>query len=270
MTKINHLLTIITIVKNGAGTIERCVSSIVKQKTRQIEYILIDGASTDGTKVVIESYIDDIDILMSETDHGISDAMNKGIQLASGHFILFVHADDYLEEGAISTLLTYIASDPIVQFIHCFGVNLYNSQNQFITTSYSRIKLISRESSIHHAAVLMPRNLLLSLGGFDTKCRFAMDYDSFLRAYKKNQRFVNHMKVVANRTLAGVSYQNRRLAMKELVQIRSNYNSTQNVWFWYYYSLVKDELGRILKKSSLGIRAYRFIWKKWNKKRSQT
>ena len=80
-------ISIITVVYNGASTIADCISSVISQTYPDIEYIVIDGNSTDGTQRVIESFGDKIDIFRSEPDKGIYDAMNKGIKLASGEVI---------------------------------------------------------------------------------------------------------------------------------------------------------------------------------------
>lgn len=89
------MITIITVVYNGARFLEKTIQSIIEQSYDNVEYIIIDGGSTDGTLEIINKYKDKIDILVSEKDNGIYDAMNKGLVLASGKWINFMNCGDY-------------------------------------------------------------------------------------------------------------------------------------------------------------------------------
>ena len=80
--KLDHLLTIITVVKNGAKTLEKCIKSVIDQKDVNIEHIIIDGCSSDSTVSILKKYSKNIDYWISEKDEGIYDGMNKGLQLA--------------------------------------------------------------------------------------------------------------------------------------------------------------------------------------------
>ncbi len=93
----NHpLITIITLSLNAEKHIRETIESITHQTYENIEYMIIDGGSTDSTMSIIKEYGSGISHWISEPDNGISDAMNKGIKLATGDFLLFIHADDYL------------------------------------------------------------------------------------------------------------------------------------------------------------------------------
>ena len=91
-----HDLSIITVCYNCTSSIEKTVKSILAQKEDSVQYIVIDGASSDGTLDVLKQYSNKIDILVSEPDEGIYDAMNKGIGLAEGKYLLFINAGDIL------------------------------------------------------------------------------------------------------------------------------------------------------------------------------
>src|ERR1700761_112956 len=92
-------LSIITIVYNNASDIERTILSVINQTYKNIEYIIIDGASTDGTLNIIGKYRDSISKLVSEPDKGIYDAMNKGLQQATGDYVLFMNSGDEIYAG---------------------------------------------------------------------------------------------------------------------------------------------------------------------------
>jgi glycosyltransferase involved in cell wall biosynthesis len=94
-------ISIITVVFNAQNTIERCINSVLGQKFNNVEYIIIDGGSTDDTCKIINNYIGDIDVFISEPDNGIYDAMNKGIALASGDIIGTVNADDFFADDDV-------------------------------------------------------------------------------------------------------------------------------------------------------------------------
>ena len=87
-------ISIITVVRNNVATINDAINSVLSQTYKNIEYIVIDGASTDGTVGVVQSYTNKIDKFITEKDHGLYDAMNKGITLATGDIIGILNSDD--------------------------------------------------------------------------------------------------------------------------------------------------------------------------------
>jgi len=90
------LITVITVTYNAANAVESTIKSVVNQSYQHFEYIVIDGNSTDGTQTVVEQYLDKIDVWLSEPDKGIPDALNKGVKLAKGKYIIFILAGDTL------------------------------------------------------------------------------------------------------------------------------------------------------------------------------
>ena len=100
-------LSIITVVKNSESNIEKTIRSVIDQKYKNLEYIIIDGKSTDGTLELIKKYKDKVSLIISEKDEGIWDAMNKGIKLANGDIIGFLNSDDIYYPGALSTVNEY-------------------------------------------------------------------------------------------------------------------------------------------------------------------
>ena len=108
-----NLITIITVVKNSAPTIEKCIESVLDQNYGKIEYIIIDGNSNDGTEKVIQKYKNKISKILIEKDNGIWDAMNKGIGIAQGEIIGFLNADDYYNPDALEIVNNYFNTHPI-------------------------------------------------------------------------------------------------------------------------------------------------------------
>ena len=97
-------VSIITVCYNSSKTIERTIKSVLKQKYNNIEYLIIDGGSNDSTMDVINKYRENIDKVLSESDSGLYDAINKGIKLSTGEIIGLLHSDDiYASDDVIST-----------------------------------------------------------------------------------------------------------------------------------------------------------------------
>ena len=105
------LVSIITVVFNGERFIEKTINSVISQTYKNIEYIIIDGGSTDKTLDIIRQYEDRIDYWISEPDNGIYNAMNKGIKLSRGKLIGLINSDDWYMENAVETVVArYLAN----------------------------------------------------------------------------------------------------------------------------------------------------------------
>ena len=125
----NYKISIITVVKNSLSTIEKTIRSVINQDYKNIEYIIIDGNSTDGTNKIIDKYKDKISLVIKENDNGIWDAMNKGINLAKGEVIGFLNADDLYYPNALTLVNKYFFENDI-DFL--FGsVKKYKIMNGF-------------------------------------------------------------------------------------------------------------------------------------------
>ena|ERR1700760_4390256 len=103
-------ISLITVAYNAQDTIESCITSVLRQRSRNIQYIVIDGGSSDNTTQIINKYKDKIDIFITEPDHGIYDAMNKGIALATGDIIGTLNADDFFaDDDILNNVITVFA-----------------------------------------------------------------------------------------------------------------------------------------------------------------
>lgn len=198
-------ISIITVASNAAATIGDCLSSVASQDYGAVEVIVVDGASTDATLSIVTSFGEHVDRVLSEPDRGIGDAMNKGLALASGEYILFLHADDYLiSPDAISRVVAAIGKNPVAD-IHAFGLDFLSGDipNRRMARGFSW--WMNFKSRILHQAVFCSRTLFDRLGGFDTDFRIAMDYDFFLRAYRAGAVLERHDDVVAVMRDTGIS-----------------------------------------------------------------
>ena len=108
MEKETYKVSVITVVYNGVKTIERTIKSVLGQSYGNIEYIIIDGNSTDGTQQLVTKYLDSIAYFISEKDSGIYDAMNKGIDRATGDYVIFINSDDWLADNSIGRCIGFL------------------------------------------------------------------------------------------------------------------------------------------------------------------
>ena len=176
-------ITVVTVCLNAEKYIEQTITSVAEQTYENIEFLIVDGNSTDQTLDLIKKYEDFIDMWISETDSGIADAMNKGIQMSSGDFLLFLNADDYLYSNeALEQCVKHIQ--------HECEIALFNII--FSKTKGSSLLLRPRgfnwwnhfKMGVYHQGVLCHREVFQKIGNFDTQFKLAFDYDFFLRAHK--------------------------------------------------------------------------------------
>jgi glycosyltransferase involved in cell wall biosynthesis len=183
MPDANPSISIITVSCNARDTIERTITSVLGQTYPRIEYVLVDGASIDGTADIVRAYGSRLAVWISEPDGGIADAMNKGLACSTGALVLFLHADDYLrDDRAIASAVEAMAGADadIYAFDILFGSASSPSRRRprgFTWHMYFK-------TGVFHQAAFCRRALFEEIGGFDTQFRIAMDYDFFLRAYR--------------------------------------------------------------------------------------
>lgn len=180
------LISIITVVYNGEKYIEQTILSVLEQSYKNIEYIIIDGQSTDNTLEIIKKYKQKIDLILSEPDTGISDAMNKGVINSHGKYVLFIHSDDYLNSSSsLESISDYVSSNYDV--ITC-GI-LFGKNREKITPK-GFTPWINLKFGNPHQGILCKKELFNCYGMFDCNFKIDMDYDFFLRIYRRGIRAV--------------------------------------------------------------------------------
>lgn len=201
----NLKLSIITITFNSNRYLEQTISSVINQSYKNIEYIIIDGGSTDNTLDIIKKYESKINYWISEPDHGIADAMNKGLKLATGDYILFLHSDDYLIDSNI--IYRAIRQISTSYDIILFNIILERDGRKLLAYPRGLNWWINFKTGVFHQSTFCSRNLFQKIGNFDRQFKIAMDYDFFLRAYRagiKAQRIALEISLMR---LVGVSSQ---------------------------------------------------------------
>ncbi len=181
--------SIITVCKNAVNTIEKTVHSIINQSYPDIEYVIIDGESSDGTLELIKKYDSHITQVISEKDDGIYDAMNKGVHNMHGDFALFVNADDYLfNDTVISRVANAIKKTPPADVF--FGdVIIYHKDTgkASLWNPRERDTLSMYIGAFPHQATFYQKDAFEKNGLFDSSFRIAGDYDWAVRGFVKNK-----------------------------------------------------------------------------------
>jgi glycosyltransferase involved in cell wall biosynthesis len=193
---------------NAADTIQRCLNSIIKQKTKDIELIVIDGGSTDETQYLLSKNVSSIDFLISEKDAGIYDAWNKGISNSSGQWILFIGADDILESDAINIYLSFLRNNDVKNIDYICAKNKYVTGNGEVIKKYGvpwNWNSFRFHMSIAHVASLHSKTLFENVGIFDTSFKITGDYELLLRK-KENLKCLFIDNYIAQMTIGGTSY----------------------------------------------------------------
>ncbi len=240
-------ISVITVVFNGASYLENCIKSIIGQTYESLEYLVIDGGSTDGSIKIIRKYVTDIDFWISEPDKGISDAMNKGVAQASGEYVVFIHADDYLyTDTAIEKVVKHLSptTDILIADI-LFGKDCIRRKSRGINF------WLNLKMGLYHQGVLCRRLLFSKYGGFDEKMYITMDYDFFLRLYRHGIRAKHCDEILSVMGDQGISSRldwtglSARFYEEEMIH-KKNCNSLMLKIFYCVYEVLYIRYRRIL------------------------
>lgn len=216
-------LSVITIVYNNAKDIERTMLSVFNQSYANIEYIVIDGASTDGTLEIIKKYENRFAKLISEKDKGIYDAMNKGLSLATGDYVLFMNSGDEIYEP--TTVEKVFATAP--------NADIYYGETEMYDENWNSLGQRRHQApenftwqsfkygmSISHQAIYIKRSLTEP---YDLKYKYSADIDWIIKIAKKASNIVNTRLYVAKYLVGGMSKKKHRESLKERFHILSHY-----------------------------------------------
>lgn len=187
----NPLVSILTVVFNGAEFIERTILSILDQDYEDLEFIVIDGGSTDGTVDILQRYGHVIDYWVSEPDKGISDAFNKAVMLSAGDYLNFQGAGDYLLSSHVVTEMME-GVDAEHDMLVCGRIQRVSEHDdkkvlwvapKRYTSKFNKRSLLFR-MALPHQALFTHKKMFERYGLFDIDNSFCMDYEHLLRAYR--------------------------------------------------------------------------------------
>lgn len=202
-------LSIITIVYNGEKTLNKTIQSIEELKSltkHKIEYIVIDGQSTDNTDLIIQSNSDIIDFWISEKDKGIYDAYNKGLSFSSNPYVTFLNADDYLIPTIFEEYLDEVHNSTLsnnkLSFV-CY--NQLSGEKIFKSIKYSRIEKIHLGMTIAFPGAILAKQEIQKAGTFNNSLKICADYELLLKMMKNESPLKVIPKVAVTFATGGVS-----------------------------------------------------------------
>lgn len=210
----SNLISIITINFNNKDGLVKTIDSVLSQTFTEIEYIIIDGASTDGSVEVLNTYKNRVAYCVSEKDNGIYEAMNKGIAIAKGEYLLFLNSGDYLSSSNIlKEIIPQLTGEDII-----YG-NLYQDVcGRLVQTIYPPVITAKYffSNSIPHPASFIRKELFTKYGYYNTKLKLVSDWEFFFLAVCKFNCSVKHIPFfVSVYNLVGLSRKSGTLPQEE-------------------------------------------------------
>ncbi|MBE8722835.1 glycosyltransferase family 2 protein [Sphingobacterium pedocola] len=223
-------VSIVTVVYNDVRGIEYTIRSVMKQTYAELEYIIVDGLSTDGTLDMIDRYREEVSILISEKDNGIYDAMNKGLAAATGDYILFLNSGDELYEDMT---LEKIFSSAENADIYYGETKLIGEKRDIIgdrrhkTPERFDWKSFRYGMNVCHQAIYVKREIAEP---YDQQYQLSADIDWVIRAAKKAKTTVNIHQYVAKYLVGGVSQKRHQQSLRERYKIlKKHYGTIPNI-----------------------------------------
>ena len=247
-------ITVITICYNAAKDIGSTIESVISQTYKDIEYVIVDGASTDGTAKIVEEYRKKFPIVfVSEKDDGIYDAMNKGVGLASGQWINFMNAGDrFVEKDVVEKISPFLTEGS--DFV--YGATEFRYDGFFVIRLPRPVSDFWKKMPYNHQSLFI-KTTVLKEHPFDLAYRLAADYEQLLFAIKNGKIFFKAPLTVASFDNKGVSNTKTAEALREYAEILKAYGELTLWRSWYYQSSPFKILGKKLTPGWLKKIVYR-------------
>lgn len=245
----NVLVSIITVTFNSDKTLKNTIESIVNQTYKNIEYIIIDGGSTDETINIIKKYAQYISYWVSEPDKGIYDAMNKGILKANGNIIGIINSDDWYEKDAIEQMVnSYIINGDNCIYHGNIKFHYKNGDTQLRKPNIDLDNLY-KGTILFHPTFFVPKIIYKKNGLYNIKFKIAADYDFMVRNYKANTNFIYINRCISNMRIEGISARNAILGYNETKNIAINAHFKKyKIIFFYIIRILVYKFNKIIHK----------------------
>jgi len=231
-------ISVVTVCYNAADVLEKTMLSVLNQTYKDIEYIIIDGGSTDGTVDIIKKYADRISYWVSEPDKGIYDAMNKGIKKATGEWINFMNAGDcFTNDEVVKKVFNQINCEN--KRIIYGDMNLCGKEKLF--KKAKSCSFFSRNMPCSHQAVFVSTKNKQELY-FDTRFKYAADYNCLYHLWEKYgcKKIVRVDVTIVDFDNMGISSLNKRKVFEEVVKINNSKGGV--IYYWDMFKIIVKEL----------------------------
>lgn len=237
---INPLITIITVCKNAELTIEKCIKSVISQSNANLEYIIIDGLSADGTLEIINEYKNYITKLVSEPDNGVYDAMNKGVSLAHGDIIGFMNSDDCYVDNVLEDVISfYEGHHPDIICGDCVVVDESGAIKEFWKADTDEYQFFYTMPC--HQGMFVKRELFVKNGVFNTEYKVSADYEWFHRCFIKGVKIQHLKKIVCHYRKDGISSQKSDVCADEMHKISGEVDANDKTRFFDLFMAFKKK-----------------------------
>jgi len=249
-------ISIITVCFNSVLTIRDTIESVLRQDYADIEYIIVDGASTDGTMGIVQEYKGKISIVVSEQDHGIYDAMNKGIALATGDVVGCINSDDlYINSGVLSRVAnTMLNSDVKTCYADLVYVDRLNTDQivRWWKSSVCEKELFELGWVPAHPTFFVRKEIYDTYGVFDTDYLLAADYELMTRFLYKNSVKAEYIPfVMVKMRLGGQTSKSLSNIMRQNIEIirACKKNSINMRLLPFFFSKIVNRLSQYIKRT---------------------
>ncbi|WP_287936972.1 glycosyltransferase family 2 protein [Duncaniella freteri] len=226
-------ISIITVCYNAENTISKTIESVISQDYNHIEYIIIDGSSKDQTLCIINSYAGKISKVISEPDNGIYDAMNKGIEMATGDFIYFLGSGDYLIPNVIPAVIPQLSDTQSIYY----GDVIFSPINKIYDGKFTKYKLAIR--NICHQSMFFPTQFLKE-HPYDLKYKAYSDWVSNIFFISKGFRFVYLNIIIAKYEIGGFSESGDNVFRKTQGQLIRKHLGCKAYLYYKFRNLITD------------------------------
>lgn len=239
------IVTVVTVVLNGRDHLEKTIQSVIAQTCKNIEYILIDGGSTDGTLEIIRKYEDRLDYWLSEPDRGIYDAMNKGTKLASGEWINFMNSGDKFYGNDV---VSKIFAEDRSRCDLIYGNNEVNYGERFSRLQKAvGIGELWKGMICSHQSTFT-RTFLVNSIGFNRDNKICADFELVFRLKRDNCRFVYLDETIATVEAEGLSDIDRVRTIRSNWEVVSACERSAKVSLYYLWKIVDSVMRKASKR----------------------
>ena len=220
--------SIITVTYNAGKVLEDTIQSVVFQTYRNVEYIIVDGGSTDNTLDVVHKYQERISKVISEPDKGLYDAMNKGIRMATGDYLCFLNAGDELHENETLQKIVYTLKGKELPDVIYGETAIVDEEGHFLhmrrlsTPEHLHWKSFKEGMLVCHQAFFARRELALD-NPYDLRYRFSADFDWCIRIMKQSKNLHNTHLTLIDYLNEGMTTQNHKASLKERFRIMTKH-----------------------------------------------
>jgi glycosyltransferase involved in cell wall biosynthesis len=254
MHNINPTFSIITVVYNGANFIAETVESVLNQTYNNFEYLIIDGKSKDNTLALIKKYDSDKIKIYSEPDKGLYDAMNKGIKLATGNFLLFLNAGDYLNSndvlGKINGIIETQNPDVIYGETMLVDIDktLLGTRSQL---TVQKLPKVLEFESMKYGMVICHQSFFIAkkITPLYIYENLTADYDWMLNCINKSKKNINANFIITNFLVGGISKQKHWQSLKDRFYIMKKHYGVFETIFSHIYILIRATLFKFTRKT---------------------